>query len=42
MAVVSEAELLEGYRQMAEDAEGEAEAAEWVEDLLGDAINEGS
>ena len=37
---MSEAELLEGYRQMAEDAEGEAEASEWVENLLGDAADE--
>ena len=39
---MSEAELLEGYRRMAEDAEGEAEAAEWVEELLGDAVSERS
>jgi hypothetical protein len=39
---VSESELLEGHRQMAEDAEGEAEAAEWVDDLLGDAVKAGS
>jgi hypothetical protein len=42
MAVVSEAELLEGYRRMAEDVEGEAEAAEWVEELLADAVKAGS
>jgi predicted CopG family antitoxin len=39
--LVSEAALLEGYRQMAADAEGEAEATEWVEDLLADAIGDG-
>jgi predicted CopG family antitoxin len=39
--LVSEAALLEGYRQMAEDAEGEAEAAEWVDDLLADAVGDG-
>jgi predicted CopG family antitoxin len=39
--LVSEAALLEGYRQMAEDAGGEAEAAEWVEGLLSDAVSDG-
>jgi hypothetical protein len=37
----SEAALVEGYRQMAEDATGEAEAAEWIEALLADAIGDG-
>ena len=32
-----EAELLEGYRQMAADRERETEAEEWVEGLIGDA-----
>ena len=31
------AELLEGYRQMAADQEQEAEAEEWAEGLIGDA-----
>jgi predicted CopG family antitoxin len=39
--LVSEAALLEGYRRMAADAEGEADAAEWVDDLLADAGGEG-
>jgi len=39
--LVSEAALLEGYRQMAADAAGEAEASEWIEALLGDAVNDG-
>jgi predicted CopG family antitoxin len=39
--LVSEAALLEGYRQMAADAEGEAEASEWVEALIGDAALDG-
>lgn len=39
--LVSEAALLEGYRQMADDAAGEAEAAEWVDDLLADAVGDG-
>jgi hypothetical protein len=30
--------LLEGYRQMADDQEHEAEALEWCEGLIGDAI----
>lgn len=32
-----EAELLDGYRQMAADQEQEAEAEEWAEGLIGDA-----
>jgi hypothetical protein len=32
-----EAELLEGYRQMAADRERESEAEEWTEELIGDA-----
>jgi hypothetical protein len=32
-----EANLLEGYRQMAADKEREAQAEEWVEGLIGDA-----
>ena len=39
--LVSEAALLEGYRAMAADAQAEAEAAEWVDDLLSDAIGDG-
>jgi len=33
--------LLERYREMASDAEQEAEAHEWVEGLIGDASSEG-
>jgi len=33
--------LLEGYRAMAKDAEGEREAEEWVEGLIGDVSSEG-
>jgi hypothetical protein len=32
-----EAELLDGYRQMAADQQQEAEAEEWTEGLIGDA-----
>ena len=39
--LVSEAALVEGYRQMAADAEAEAEAAVWVEDLSPDAADDG-
>lgn len=39
--LVSEAALLEGYQQMAADAEGEAEAADWVEALVGDVADDG-
>ena len=39
--LVSEAALLEGYRQMAADAVEEAEAAPWVDDLLADAASDG-
>jgi hypothetical protein len=39
--LVSEAALLEGYRQMAADSVEEAEAAEWVNDLLADAVGDG-
>ncbi|HZZ86876.1 MAG TPA: hypothetical protein VFE13_00950 [Caulobacteraceae bacterium] len=39
--LVSEAALLEGYRQMAADSRGEAEASEWVEGLLGDVPSDG-
>jgi hypothetical protein len=34
----SEGELLAGYRAMASDQEQEAEALEWCEGLIGDAI----
>jgi hypothetical protein len=33
-------DLAEGYRAMAADAEREREAAEWVENLAGDAVND--
>lgn len=33
-----EADLAEGYRQMAADVEREAEATEWIEALIGDAF----
>ena len=39
--LVSEAALLEGYRQMAADAVEEADAAVWVDDLTADAIADG-
>jgi len=39
--LVSEAALLDGYRQMAADAVHEAEAAEWVEELTADAVGDG-
>jgi hypothetical protein len=35
-----ERELAEGYRQMAADAEHEAEALEWIEGLIGDVGDE--
>jgi len=35
--LVTEDSLLEGYRQMAADGLHEAEAAEWVEAMIGDA-----
>ena len=38
--LVSEAALLEGYRQMAADSEGEAEATMWIDDLLADAADD--
>ncbi len=37
-SLTNHADLLEGYRQMANDAEQEAEASEWMEALIGDAI----
>jgi predicted CopG family antitoxin len=37
--LVSEAALVEGYRLMAADAEEEADAAVWVDDLLADAAD---
>jgi hypothetical protein len=39
--LVSEAALLAGYREMAADAEQEAEASAWVDDLLADAVGNG-
>ena len=39
--LVSEAALIESYRSMAADREREAEASEWVEDLIGDAADDG-
>ena len=39
--LVSEAALLEGYRQMAADAAGEQEATEWVDALIADAASDG-
>jgi len=39
--LVSEAALVEGYRQMAADTEEEADAAVWVNDLLADAADDG-
>ena len=33
-------ELLAGYREMANDGEHEAEALEWCEGLIGDAIEQ--
>jgi predicted CopG family antitoxin len=39
--LVSEAALVEGYRQMAEDAEGEAEAEAWIEGLIGGVADDG-
>jgi hypothetical protein len=35
---VRQSELLAGYREMANDQEQEAEALEWCEGLIGDAI----
>jgi hypothetical protein len=32
----SQADLMEGYRQMAVDVEQETEAAEWIEALISD------
>lgn len=37
---VKEAELEEGYRQMAADEEYEAEALEWIEGTIGDVSDE--
>ena len=34
---ISQAELAEGYRQMADDTEHEVEAEEWAEAMIGDA-----
>ena len=39
--LVSEAALLEGYLAMAADTREEAEAAEWIDDLLADAVGDG-
>jgi hypothetical protein len=39
--LVSDAALLEDYRAMAADREREAEASTWVEDLIGDAVDDG-
>ncbi|HEY2708491.1 MAG TPA: hypothetical protein VGI95_10595 [Caulobacteraceae bacterium] len=39
--LVSDAALLEGYRQMAADDEGEAEASAWVDGLIADAAADG-
>jgi predicted CopG family antitoxin len=33
-------DLAEGYRAMASDEEREREAAEWVENLVGDTVND--
>ena len=38
LANSQEGGLLEGYREMANDQEHEAEALEWCEGLIGDAI----
>ena len=35
-SLAKEADLAEGYRQMAADIEHEAEAEEWAEALIGD------
>lgn len=35
----SQAELADGYRQMASDREQEMEAEEWAEALIGDALD---
>jgi len=35
---LSQAALIEGYRQMAADGEQEAEAEEWAEALIGDIL----
>jgi hypothetical protein len=37
---VRDAKLLAGYREMADDQEHEAEALEWCEGLIGDAIQQ--
>ncbi len=37
---VIEADLEEGYRQMAEDEEYEAEALEWIEAVVGDVADD--
>lgn len=39
--LVSEAALIEGYRQMAADSVQESEAAEWIDDLIADVENDG-
>ena len=39
--LVSEAALLEGYRQMAADPKEQAEADPWVRDLMGDSAEHG-
>ena len=39
-SLILQSALLDGYRLMAEDAEGEAEAAEWVEALSVDTVSD--
>jgi predicted CopG family antitoxin len=39
--LVSEAALLEGYRELAADADAEREAAEWADALLPDSLGDG-
>lgn len=39
-SVETHAGLEQGYRQMAADAQGEAEALEWIEALIGDVSDE--
>jgi len=39
--LVSEAALLQGYRDMAADERDEADAAEWIDNLLADAAGDG-
>ena len=39
--LVSEAALIEGYRQIAADSVQESEAAEWIDDLIADVENDG-